>query len=190
VALRAVVEALRSDAGIMGHELAEMMEDRAFTKRIRDAASTPLSMQAIAHRCKQIGAIDPDQYILFRKQISARQWRKREPLDDEIPLERPKLLLKAWKLLLEKGVVCEASFDEEVGFSLEFVERLSGEIPAPKPREDGPNIRLLRVVKDDASSSPLQSSSMAMPTSSRTTSLGVDQRSSSQRRRGAGGALC
>jgi Zn-dependent peptidase ImmA (M78 family)/transcriptional regulator with XRE-family HTH domain len=109
-----------------------------------------VSMQAIAHRCKHVGAIDPDQYILFRKQMSARQWLKREPLDDEIPLEQAKLLLKAWKLLLEKGVVSEASFDEEVGFSLEFVERLSGQVPAPRRRlEEGPNIRLFRAPGDD-----------------------------------------
>lgn len=108
-----------------------------------------VSMQAIAHRCKQIGAIDTDQYILFRKQMSARQWIKREPLDDEIPLEQARLLLKAWRLLLQKGVVSEASFDEDVGFSLEFVERLSGDIPAPKARDEGPNIRLLRLTRDD-----------------------------------------
>jgi Zn-dependent peptidase ImmA (M78 family)/transcriptional regulator with XRE-family HTH domain len=112
-----------------------------------------VSMQAIAHRCKQIGAIDQEQYILFRKQISARQWLKKEPLDDEIPQEEAKLLLKAWRLLLEKGIVHEDSFDQEVGFSLELVERLSGAVPPPRPRDDGPKIRLLRPQNDDHSSS-------------------------------------
>lgn len=108
-----------------------------------------VSMQAIAHRCKHIGAIDDAQYILFRKQISARNWLRNEPLDDLIPLEQATLLLKAWKMLLEKGVVHETSFDDEVGFSLDLVERLSGLVPSPRPREEGPNVRMIRIQSDN-----------------------------------------
>jgi Zn-dependent peptidase ImmA (M78 family) len=39
-----------------------------------------VSMQAIAHRAKQIGIIDENQYILFRKQSSFNRWNKNEPL--------------------------------------------------------------------------------------------------------------
>jgi len=85
-----------------------------------------VSMQAIAHRCKDIGIIDEHQYILFRKQISFRRWQKNEPLDDTIPLEQTEWLLKCWKFLTDKKIVREAGLEDELGFSLDLVVRLFG----------------------------------------------------------------
>jgi Zn-dependent peptidase ImmA (M78 family)/transcriptional regulator with XRE-family HTH domain len=85
-----------------------------------------VSMQAIAHRCKDIGIIDEHQYILFRKQISFRRWQKNEPLDDTIPLEQTEWLLKCWKLLTDKKIVREVGLEDEFGFSLDLVVRLFG----------------------------------------------------------------
>jgi Zn-dependent peptidase ImmA (M78 family)/transcriptional regulator with XRE-family HTH domain len=94
-----------------------------------------VSMQAIAHRCKEIGAIDEAQYILFRKQMSAQRWLKAEPLDGEIPAEQPGLLPKAWKMLMEKGIVREGGAEEQIGFSLDGIEQLCG--PFRRPRAQG-----------------------------------------------------
>jgi len=71
-----------------------------------------VSMQAIAHRAKQIGIIDDSQYILFRKQISYHRWNKNEP--------------KCWRLLTDKHLVREAGVEDEIGFSLDLVARLFG----------------------------------------------------------------
>jgi Zn-dependent peptidase ImmA (M78 family)/transcriptional regulator with XRE-family HTH domain len=85
-----------------------------------------VSMQAIAHRAKDIGIIDEHQYILFRKQVSFNRWQKREPLDDVIPLEQPMWLLNCWRVLTDKKVVREAGLEDELGFSLDLVVRLFG----------------------------------------------------------------
>lgn len=85
-----------------------------------------VSIQAIAHRAKQIGIIDETQYILFRKQISFNRWNKNEPLDEVIPMEQPQWLLKCWHLLTDKKLVREAGLEEELGFSLDLVVRLFG----------------------------------------------------------------
>lgn len=90
-----------------------------------------VSMQAIAHRCRAIGAIDETQYILFRKQMSASKMLKKEPLDgEEMPLEQPGILLKSWRMLLEKNIVQEVGIENEVGFSLENIQRLCGQLPS------------------------------------------------------------
>jgi Zn-dependent peptidase ImmA (M78 family)/DNA-binding XRE family transcriptional regulator len=95
-----------------------------------------VSMQAIAHRAKDIGAIDEYQYILFRKQVSYNKWIAIEPLDKDIPLEQPAFLLKCWKLLVERGRVPEIATEDVVGFSLELVQRLCGHVPQQqKPPE-------------------------------------------------------
>src|ERR1051325_11512698 len=67
-----------------------------------------------------------DQYIQFRKQLSHHKWLTREPLDDEIIIEAPKLLIKAWRLLVDQGVTRDSSIEDKLGFSPDMVKRLSG----------------------------------------------------------------
>jgi Zn-dependent peptidase ImmA (M78 family)/transcriptional regulator with XRE-family HTH domain len=52
-----------------------------------------ISMQAIAHRAKNLDVIDEDQYVNFRKQISASGMLVVEALDAVLPIEQPRLLL-------------------------------------------------------------------------------------------------
>jgi hypothetical protein len=75
-------------------------------------------MQAIAHRAKDIGAIDETQYVAFRIQMTKRKELSKEPLDDVIPVERPGLLYNAWKKLIEKGRLAPADSEEWMGTSL------------------------------------------------------------------------
>jgi Zn-dependent peptidase ImmA (M78 family)/transcriptional regulator with XRE-family HTH domain len=84
------------------------------------------SIQAIAHRAKNLEIIDEDQYILFRKSISFHKWNKSEPLDDEIPLEQPQWLLKCWELFVKRRGIQEMDTAEEIGFTLDLVVRLFG----------------------------------------------------------------
>lgn len=62
-----------------------------------------VSIQAMVVRCRQLELIDEDQYTNLYKTISFRKWRKREPQDDVLPLEEPKLLSHAVNLLLSSG---------------------------------------------------------------------------------------
>ncbi|AWV23301.1 Transcriptional regulator [Roseomonas mucosa] len=96
-----------------------------------------VSMQAIAHRAKQIGILDDDQYVNFRKQISAQKMLMVEPLDEELPLEQPKLLLKAWELILGKyGTRAEA----ELGLGPDMLEELCTITPLPTPAPAEPKL--------------------------------------------------
>jgi len=62
-----------------------------------------VSIQGLVMRCHHLGVIDDDQYLNLFKTISFRKWRKREPYDDEFPMEEPKLLSRAASLVLESG---------------------------------------------------------------------------------------
>ena len=44
-----------------------------------------------------------------------------EPLDDQIPLERPGLLFNAWKRLVDKGKLPEMDSDETLGISIDVL---------------------------------------------------------------------
>jgi len=90
-----------------------------------------VSMQAIAHRARDIGAIDDNQYILFRIQMTKRKELTNEPLDDQIPLERPGLLFNAWKRLVDKGKLPEMDSDETLGISVDVLrDHIGREIKA------------------------------------------------------------
>jgi hypothetical protein len=79
-------------------------------------------MQAIAHRAKDIGAIDENQYVSFRIQMTKRKELTKEKLDDVIPIEQPGLLYNAWKKLVEKGKLPELDSEDAVGISLEILQ--------------------------------------------------------------------
>ena len=64
-----------------------------------------VSVQAMIYRCRDLGLIDDDQFLNLYKQISYRRWRTREPLDDPtvLPLEQPRLLRRAFELIINAG---------------------------------------------------------------------------------------
>jgi hypothetical protein len=65
----------------------------------------------------------------MRKQISARRWRKSEPLDDQIPIEKPSLISKAVALLLESRAVTPAEIVTRINIASPVIETLSGLSP-------------------------------------------------------------
>lgn len=108
-----------------------------------------VSMQAIAHRAKSIGIIDDNQYILFRKQISFHGWTKKEPLDDEIPMEQPQWLLKCWNLFAVRRGIDGCGVEDSLGFTLDRVMELFGrtEIPPANRGEPPAESSVLRELK-------------------------------------------
>jgi Zn-dependent peptidase ImmA (M78 family)/transcriptional regulator with XRE-family HTH domain len=64
-----------------------------------------VAIQAMVYRCKDLGIFDEYQITNLYKQISARKWRTKEPLDDRerYPLEQPKLLRQAVEMILSAG---------------------------------------------------------------------------------------
>ena len=54
-------------------------------------------------RCRDLGIFDETQVTNLYKQISFRKWRSKEPLDDQLPFEQPKLLATAMGLVVSTG---------------------------------------------------------------------------------------
>jgi Zn-dependent peptidase ImmA (M78 family)/transcriptional regulator with XRE-family HTH domain len=79
-----------------------------------------VSIQAMVYRCKQLGVFDEDQVTNLYKQISARRWRTREPLDDVLPLEQPRLLRRAVEMVVSAG----RKFADEIAADLQIAKTL------------------------------------------------------------------
>ena len=81
-----------------------------------------MSAQAMIHRAKSLELISPLEYQRLYKSVSARGWRKGEPLDDLRKPESVRLLPRCVKLLLDEGVFTKSSFLEELEMSRVDVE--------------------------------------------------------------------
>jgi Zn-dependent peptidase ImmA (M78 family)/transcriptional regulator with XRE-family HTH domain len=101
-----------------------------------------VSMQAIVRRARDIGAIDENQYVGFRIQLTKRKELKAEPLDDVIPLERPGLLFNAWKKLVESGRLPGGDPDEALGLSADVLQDHFGRPVAPAAERQNSAITL------------------------------------------------
>lgn len=61
-----------------------------------------VSIQAIIYRAEELGIFTEAYALYLRQQISRKKWRLKEPLDDVIQIEQPKLIKQAIQLLINK----------------------------------------------------------------------------------------
>lgn len=96
-----------------------------------------VSVGAMLYRLTELGWLDTDQSTRFWRNYSRRGWRTKEPLDDDIIPEYPRLLRRGFELIVEKRVkepveiateLCLSSDDicELAYLSPDFFSRTSG----------------------------------------------------------------
>jgi len=64
-----------------------------------------VSIQAMIFKTGYLGLINEDQKLYLNKKISWNKWRKKEPYDDIMPIEKPKLLSQVYKMIVDNNVV-------------------------------------------------------------------------------------
>lgn len=69
-----------------------------------------VSIAAMIFRSKQLGIIDENYALRLWKSYSARGWRRGEPLDQDIPFEKIRLVPRAVSMLIENSIYSKASF--------------------------------------------------------------------------------
>lgn len=85
-----------------------------------------VAVGAMIKRCQNLGIISETYTTRLWKYYSARGWRKQEPLDDRIPIEEPRLLPRAIKVLIEQGVMERGQLLSEIRLSHTDTETLCG----------------------------------------------------------------
>jgi Zn-dependent peptidase ImmA (M78 family)/transcriptional regulator with XRE-family HTH domain len=83
-----------------------------------------VSIAAQIFRCLDLSILSDMQALNLRKQLSAHHWRKREPLDDVLPIEKPSLMEKALRLLLDHHVRSVSDILDGIRLSRPTVEAL------------------------------------------------------------------
>lgn len=81
-----------------------------------------MSAQAMIHRAKSLELISPLEYQRLYKSVSARGWRKGEPLDDLRKPESVRLLPRCIRLLLDEMIYTKSGLLESMDMSRTDVE--------------------------------------------------------------------
>lgn len=85
-----------------------------------------VSIQAMIYRCKNLGIFDEDQCVNLYKQISAKNWRTREPMDGPggLPLEEPLLLRRAAEMVFQNDRMKSDELVQRLGLNEALIEGL------------------------------------------------------------------
>ena len=103
-----------------------------------------VSVGAMIMRCAQLGIVDSYETKRLQISLSERGWRKAEPLDKDIPVERPAALREAVQLSIENGKFGREEFLDLVGLNGSDVESLAALPPSYMRREAAPVVQLRR----------------------------------------------
>jgi len=106
-----------------------------------------VAIQAMVYRCKDLGIFDEYQITNLYKQISARRWRTKEPLDDpeRHPIEQPRLLRKAVEMVFAAERKRPEDFRAEIALAARVIEALcnldDGALATEEPVPLQPSLR-------------------------------------------------
>lgn len=85
-----------------------------------------ISIAAMIMRAKTLGLLSDEQYSRLWINYSRRGWKRGEPLDDTIRAERPWLLAKGFKVLLEEEIRSPEQILRDLALNPDDIEELSG----------------------------------------------------------------
>jgi Zn-dependent peptidase ImmA (M78 family) len=85
-----------------------------------------VSIAAIGRRLRDLNLISENQFTYINIQLSTEGYRKREPLDDVIPMEKPTLLENAFKALKDHELLTVSKAIEDLFISPEDFFQVTG----------------------------------------------------------------
>lgn len=88
-----------------------------------------VSVAMMIYRSADLGFVSKEQTRRLWINRTRRGWKFREPLDDELPIEEPRLLSRAFELLVNEGVQSRDQIRFALPYALGDIEELAGLSP-------------------------------------------------------------
>ena len=104
-----------------------------------------VSIGSMIKRCVKLGMVSEEYQPRLWKHYSTRGWRKKEPLDYDLELERPRLLDRSVRLLVEEKVRDRKTLLNEFRLHGQDVEALCGLPPGYMTKEPAVVTQLVRL---------------------------------------------
>ena len=103
-----------------------------------------VSIQAMVYKTYSLNLINDDQRLYLNKRISANKWRTKEPYDDAMPVEKPKLLKMVVEMIVNNNVISKNELFQMFKLPKDEVEKITGyNFSYENSQKDIPNLRLL-----------------------------------------------
>lgn len=83
-----------------------------------------VSIQALEMRAYKLGLLTPQQNTYFYRQVAKKEYRKKEPLDEEMILKRPGKIRSIMHLVFSNHLLSLADFLEDLHVESEYVSKL------------------------------------------------------------------
>ncbi|HGF7367239.1 TPA: helix-turn-helix domain-containing protein [Enterococcus faecium] len=103
-----------------------------------------VSIQAMVYKTYSLNLINDDQRLYLNKRISANKWRTKEPYDDTMPVEKPKLLKMVVEMIVNNNVISKNELFQMFKLPKDEVEKITGyNFSYENSQKEIPNLRLL-----------------------------------------------
>ena len=83
-----------------------------------------VSIQAMIYKTHQLGLINDDQRLYLQKKIAWNKWKKCEPLDNELAIERPTLLKKVYEMIIDNKVLSKNELNRIFNLPIAELEKM------------------------------------------------------------------
>lgn len=106
-----------------------------------------VSIQAMIYKTYLLELINDDQRLYLNKKIAKNKWKKREPLDDEIPVEKPRLLEKVFVMIVENNVVPKSELRSAFRLPIDELAMIIGNVVSDTRDELVDEQPILKLIK-------------------------------------------
>lgn len=104
-----------------------------------------VSVGLMIKRLEDLDLVGDEQARRLWISYNRRGWRQNEPLDDELPVEEPRLLRQACELMLTEGVLARSDILSQLPFAQHDIEQLAG-LGEGYLSEGPPTVRVLNAL--------------------------------------------
>jgi len=108
-----------------------------------------VSIGAMIKRCEQLEILGSEQTQRMWINYNRRGWRQVEPLDEVLPIERPRLLGRCFEMLVRDGIRSKAQILVDLPYAARDLEEIA-RLPKGYFIDEGPEVRL----KDSGTARP------------------------------------
>lgn len=105
-----------------------------------------VSIQAMLHKAHHLDLINDDRYLYLVKQVAFKKWKTKEPLDDELVVEKPTLLEKVYEMIVQNGIVSRQELNKQFNLPLDEIKKMISPlvIMDENEKESTPILKLIK----------------------------------------------
>lgn len=105
-----------------------------------------VSIQAMLHKAHHLELINDDRYLYLVKQVAFKKWKTKEPLDNELAVEKPTLLEKVYEIVVQNGIASRQELNKQFNLPLDEIKKMISPIVMidENEKESTPTLKLIK----------------------------------------------